>query len=404
MLATPLRSALALLCLAAATFPSPAATSSRVDSSAGALQVESLATLEYPWGLALLPDGRVLVTEKPGRLRIWSNGALSAPIEGVPTVVHRNDKDQGGLLDVEADSDFARNGYVYLSFVEQAEPQPESQMETGEARFGKGMDLTDNIVRGGAVARAKLVGNELRDMKVIWRQVPKTLGRGHFGGRIVFAKDGSLFITSGERMRFDPAQGLGNNLGKVVHIDRDGNPARGNPDLGKDARPDIYSLGHRNMLAAAVEPATGNLWVMEMGPQGGDELNLIKPGKNYGWPVVSNGDNYDGSPIADHPSKPEFEAPARSFVPVVSPSGAMFYTGSLFPAWRNDLLVGGLSSKAIVRLHLVDGKVAMDERIDMQRRIRDLLQLPDGSILAIEDAKSGALMRISPEAAGTASR
>ena len=372
-----------------------------ISSSAGNIRIERLATLELPWGMALLPDGRLLVTEKPGRLRIWANGKLSEPVQGVPKVVYRGTpSEQGGLLDVEIDPDFARNSLVYLSYVEAADPQPADARETGEPRFGS-LDTSDTIVKGGAVARGKLDGNQLRDVQVIWRQVPKTVGRGHFGNRIVFARDGKLFITSGERMRFDPAQSLASNLGKVVRINSDGSIPTDNPFVGKsDTLGDIWSYGHRNMLSAAIEPSSGRLWVLEMGPLGGDELNLIERGKNYGWPVVSNGDNYNNSPIPDHPSHKEFQSPVRSWSPVISPSGAFFYTGSLFQGWRGSLLAGGLSSKALVRLTVDSaGMVNTEERIDMKRRIRDLIQAPDGAILVIVDDKSGDLLRLTPSGA-----
>lgn len=371
-----------------------------VTSSAGNIRIERLATLELPWGMALLPDGRLLITEKPGRLRIWANGKLSEPVQGVPKVVYRGTpSDQGGLLDVEIDPEFARNSFVYLSYVEAAEPQPADATDTDDPRFGGYLDLKDTIVRGGVVARGRLDGNQLRDVQVIWRQEPKTVGRGHFGNRIVFAPDGKLFITSGERMRFDPAQDLNSNLGKIVRINKDGTVPTDNPFAGKaDARADIWSYGHRNMLSAAIDPASGQLWVVEMGPLGGDELNLIEAGKNYGWPVVSNGDNYNGSHIPDHPTKKEFQAPVRSWSPVISPSGAMFYTGTLFPNWKGNLLAGGLSSMAIVRLSLNGQQVGVEERIDMKRRIRDLIQAADGAILVIVDDKSGDLLRLSPAA------
>ena len=364
-----------------------------VSSSAGNLRIEKLATLEFPWGIALLPDGRVLITEKPGRLRVWANGKLSDPINGAPKVVYRNDDDQGGLMDVEADPDFARNGLIYLSFTEAAAQQAPDDAETGDARFSTFLDMNDNILRGGAVARARLDGNELRDMQVIWRQVPKTIGRGHFGHRLVFAPDGTLFITSGDRMRFDPAQNLMSNLGKVVRINRDGTIPADNPFAGSaKARGDIYSYGHRNMLAAAIE--RGRLFVFEMGPLGGDEMNLVQAGKNYGWPEASNGDNYGGQPIADHGVKKEYQAPLRTWTPVISPSGAIVYSGSHFAGWRGSFLVGGLSSRAIVRITLDGDRIANEERIDMKRRVRDLLQMPDGSLLAIVDAKSGELIRV----------
>jgi glucose/arabinose dehydrogenase len=231
---------------------------------------------------------------------------------------------------------------------------------------------------------------------VIWRQEPKTIARGHFGHRLVFGRDGTLFITSGDRMRFDPAQDLSSNLGKVVRINRDGTIPKDNPFVGKSgAREDNWTLGHRNMLAAVVHPTSGHLWVFEMGPLGGDEMNLIERGRNYGWPVVSNGDNYDKSPIPDHSTKSEFEAPVRWWTPVISPSGAMVYDGSLFP-WRGNIVVGGLSSKAVIRLSLDGTKVTSEERIDMQRRIRDVIQARDGAVLAITDDKNGELLRLTP--------
>ncbi|HKR15632.1 MAG TPA: PQQ-dependent sugar dehydrogenase [Pyrinomonadaceae bacterium] len=368
-----------------------------VSSSIGNIRIERLTTLELPWGMALLPDGRLLITEKPGRLRIWANGRLSEPVQGVPKVVYRGtEEDQGGMLDVAIDPDFARNNLVYLSYVEASEQQSPELGETGEARF-ENLDTSDNIVRGGAVARGRLDGNQLRDVQVIWRQAPKTLGRGHFGNRLVFAPDGKLFITSGERMRFEPAQSLSSNLGKIVRINSDGSIPTDNPFAGQaNTRGDIWSYGHRNMLSAAIDPASGRLWIVEMGPRGGDELNLIERGKNYGWPIVSNGDNYNGSPIADHATRKDLQTPVRSWNPVISPSGALFYTGTLFPGWRGSLIAGGLSSQSLVRLTLDGERVSFEEWIAMKRRIRDLIQMPDGAILVIVDDKKGDLLRLTP--------
>jgi glucose/arabinose dehydrogenase len=341
-----------------------------VSSNAGNIRIERLATLEFPWGMALLPDGRLLITEKPGRLRIWNNGNLSEPIQGVPKVVFRGQEDQGGLLDVEIDPDFASNSLIYLSYSEAADPQPPDARQTREPRFGPNQDMTDTV-----------------------------------GNRLLFAADGKLFITSGERMRFDPAQSLTSNLGKVVRINKDGSIPTDNPFVGRtDARGDIWSYGHRNMLSAALDPSSGRLWVVEMGPLGGDELNLIEKGKNYGWPVVSNGDNYDGSHIPDHQTKREFQLPVRSWNPVISPSGALFYTGTLFPAWRGNLIAGGLSSQSLVRFTLDGSRVAVEEWIDMKRRIRDLLQTPDGAILVIVDDQRGDLLRLTPAGASTSTR
>ena len=369
-----------------------------LSTSGGEVRVERLAALEFPWGMAYTPDGRLLITEKPGRLRIFANGRLSEPVGGLPQIYYSGKQgEQGGLLDVAVDPKFSENKLVYLSYTEAASPQPEGMADLQDSRFGGYLDLSDNILRGGAVARGTLEGNQLRDVQVIWRQVPKTVGRGHFGHRLVFAPDGKLFITSGERMRFDPAQMMSSNLGKVVRINSDGSIPSDNPFRSKaDTRGDIWSLGHRNMLAAVVNPTSGRLWVFEMGPLGGDEINIIEPGKNYGWPVVSNGDNYDSSVIPDHPSKKDFVAPLRTWTPVVSPSGALVYNGSMFPGWRGNIIVGGLSSMALVRLTLDGNRIAGEERINTGRRNRDLIEAPDGAILVITDDKSGELLRLTP--------
>jgi aldose sugar dehydrogenase len=373
-------------------------------SPTSSVRIERLAALESPWGIAALPDGRVLITEKPGRLRVLADGKLSEPIENVPTVAYRpKPGEQGGLLGVAVDPEFAQNRHIYLSYSEES-PQPSREAHTPDARFGNFLDLSDTRLMGGAVMRARLDGTRLADTQVIWRQEPKTISRGHFGHRLVFGRDGTLFITSGDRMRFDPAQSLASSIGKVVRINRDGSIPKDNPFVGKgDARGDTWSLGHRNMLAAALHPSTGQLWVLEMGPLGGDELNVVERGANYGWPVVSNGDNYDKSPIPDHPTKPEFKAPIRTWTPVISPSGALFYDGALFP-WRGNLIAGGLSSKALIRLTLDGTKVTGEERIDMQRRIRDILQTRDGALLAITDDPKGELIRVTPASATSQGR
>jgi glucose/arabinose dehydrogenase len=274
--------------------------------------------------------------------------------------------------------------------------QSPDQKETDDKRFGGFLDLTDNMLVGGAVARATLDGAALKDVQVIWRQNPKTIGRGHFGNRIAFGKDGTMFITSGDRMRFDPAQDPNSNLGKVVRINADGSIPKDNPTAGKD----VWSTGHRNILSATVHPGTGQLYAVEMGPLNGDELNVIQKGANYGWPVVSNGDNYDKSPIPDHDTRKEFVAPIKTWTPVISPSGGTFYDGGLFP-WKGDLLIGGLSSMAIVRLTLDGNTLKNEERIDMKRRIRDVAQARDGALIVITDEKDGALLRLTPEGGKT---
>ena len=379
------------------------AESSVVSSLEGEVRVERLATLEYPWGMELLPDGRLLITEKPGRLRIFDGRDLSEPVDGVPAVVHRGDDDQGGLLDVAVDPDFESNGFVYLSYAEAAEGRVESLRDTEDFRF-PAVDTSDDVVRGGAVARGRLAGDALEDIEVIWRQEPKTVGRGHFGNRLVFAPDGTLFITSGDRMRFEPAQDLGTNLGKVVRINADGSIPPDNPFVrDANARDDIYSYGHRNMLSAAFEPQSERFFVVEMGPLGGDEINAVEPGANHGWPRVSNGDHYVRPGISTaltlipgHATSMEFAAPLRAWSPVISPSGAAFYSATLFREWRGDLLVGGLSSQALVRLRLDGERVALEERLNMGKRIRDVLQARDGAVLLLVDDANGELLRLTP--------
>ena len=363
------------------------------------VRMQQLATLEFPWGMAFLPDGRLLVTEKPGRLRIYDYNGLSEPLDGLPAISYRESpSEQGGLLDVAVDPDFALTRHIYLSYIEEAPPPGIAPVETGDPRFTS-LDRTDNRVRGGVVMRATLNDTRVSDVQVIWRQEPKTIGRGHFDHRLVFGRDRTLFITSGDRMRFDPAQDMTSNLGKVVRINRDGTIPKNNPFVNRTgARPEIWSLGHRDMLAAAVHPGNGRLWVFEMGPLGGDELNIIKRGKNYGWPVVSDGDNYDTSVIPDHSTDKDFERPARTWTPVISPSGALFYRGGMFP-WRGNVIVGGLSSQALIRLTVEGDKVIDEERIDMGRRIRDVLEAPDGSLLVVTDAKDGELLRLTPKRA-----
>jgi aldose sugar dehydrogenase len=377
-----------------AAFGAPARAET-VSLPQGKADVESIAKFANPWALAFLPDDRLLVTEKPGNLYIFAGGELSNPIGGVPKVEY---KDQGGLLDVAVDPDFANNKLVYLSYSERAEKQPEDAEEEKDARLGDYQDLSDNVLKGMAVARGRLEGDRLEDVKVIWRQVPKTIGRGHFGARLVFAPDGKLFITSGDRQRFEPAQDMASNLGKVVRINPDGSIPDDNPFVGKDgALPEIWTLGNRNELGAAINPASGELWIHEMGPKGGDEVNIVVRGKNYGWPRVSEGAHYDDEDIPDNKTKPEFATPAYSWNPSISPAGLIFYTGDKFPNWKGKALLGGLSSEALIVLTLDGDKVVSDEIIKMGRRIRDVAQAPDGAVLLLVDGESGGdLLRLTP--------
>ena len=357
-------------------------------------KVESLATLDNPWAMAFLLDGRLLITEKPGNLRVFADGKLLGPIGGAPKVEYH---EQGGLLDVAVDPDFANNQLIYLSYTEAAPEQPPDAKDEGDPRLGEYQDLKDVVLKGLAVASARLDGDQLKDVRVIWRQTPKTVGRGHFGGQLVFAPDGKLFITSGDRQRFDPAQDLGTTLGKIVRINVDGSAPPDNPFVNQTgALPEIWSLGHRNPLGVAFDPASGRLWQHEMGPKGGDEVNLIEKGKNYGWPIVSEGSHYNDVPIPHHAEKAEFTPPLKFWNPSISPSGLTFYTGDKFKELKGKALLGGLSSEALIVLTIQDDKVLDDSIVKTERRIRDVAQLPDGNLLLLTDGDNAELLRLSP--------
>ena len=332
------------------------------------------AGLSFPWGMAFLPDGRLLVTERIGRLRIISaTGNVSAPLAGVPAVL--NEK-QGGLLDVVVDPDFARNRLVYLSY---AEPQ--------------------GWLAGTTVARARLDGPELKDLQVIFRQLPRTRGAQHFGSRLAFAPDGNLFITLGDRWDFmKEAQQINNHLGKLVRIRSDGGVPDSNPFIGNPrAKSEIWSYGHRNMQGAAIHPQTGKLWIHEHGPRGGDEINIPEPGKNYGWPYASYGMHYWMVPIKDEHAEQGFEEPIHYWTPSIAPSGMVFYTGDLFPAWRGNLFVGALAGMQLVRLVLDGQKVVAEESmLKGMARIRDVEQGPDGALYLLTDDANGKLLKLVP--------
>jgi len=365
-----------------------------VQTQSGPVKVERLASLGEPWGMAWLPDGRLLITEKPGYLRIYSQGKLSDPIRGLPKIEYHG---QGGLLDVEIDPNFPQNNLIYISYSEASLTQPNVTRDEGDPRLGKFNDHTDAILKGTAVARGKLINNELKDLEVIWRQFPKTIGRGHFGGRLVFAPDGKLFITSSDRQRSEPAQDLNGNLGKIIRINSDGSIPKDNPFISREGvRPEIWSYGHRNPIGAALNPKSKELWIHEMGALHGDELNIPVAGKNYGWPIVSNGDHYNGSRIPDHETMPKMAGPIYYWHPAISPSGFAFYTGTLFKGWLNNALIGSFNSEALVRLSIDGNNVSSEERIWLHRRIRDVIQAPDGSIWLLTDYKEGELLRLSP--------
>lgn len=346
------------------------------------VRVEVVASgLQQPWGLQVLPDGRFLVTEKPGRLRVVDrSGKISKPISGVPQVVTAR---QAGLLDVALAPDFAQSGgVIYLSF--------------SEAREGG--------TNGTSVAKAKLVldgeGGHLDDLTVIFQQMPSYQSDLHFGSRIVVARDGSLFITTGDRyFGKAEAQNPANELGKVVHITPDGAPAVGNPGLpGWSSK--VWSVGHRNMQGAALDPETGKLWTIEHGAQGGDELNRPEAGKNYGWPVITYGKDYSGAKIGEGTAKAGLEQPVYYWDPSIAVSGLTFYDGDKFPDWKGNLLVGSLKLGVVVRLVLKDGAVVAQEEINpgIGQRVRDVRQGPDGYFYVLTDDPRGRLLRLVPGA------
>ena len=340
-----------------------------------AATVTEIATkLERPWGVALLPDGRFLVTERPGRMRLVSaGGKLSEPLAGVPGVYAQG---QGGLLDVVLGPHFAQDRLVYFSF---SEPGP------GGA--------------GTAVARARLGERGLEGTQVIWRQQPKVEGPNHWGSRLVFRADGTLFVTMGDRYAYrERAQDLSTTLGKVVRINADGSVPRDNPFVGRaGALPEIWSLGHRNVQAAVLD-GRGELWTVEHGARGGDELNNPQAGKNYGWPVITYGVDYSGARIGIGTSKPGMEQPVYYWDPVIAPSGATFYSGAAFADWKGDLLVGSLTPGLLVRLRITNGHVVREERYlaELRERIRDVREGPDGAIYLLTDDPKGRLLRVTP--------
>jgi glucose/arabinose dehydrogenase len=363
------------------------------NTRSGKLQGEVLASLQHPWKIAVLPGDRLLITEKPGRLRLFENGKLSEPVAGVPKVHFAG---QGGLLAVVAHLGFATNNTIYLSYSEPAEEQPAGAKDPGDPRIGSDGPNADVTLKGLAVARAVLDGNTLKEVDVVWRQEPKHIGRGHFGGQMAFSGDEKLFITSGERQRFlsqDPAT----NAGKIVRINPDGSLPADNMEQGpQNTRKDVWSTGHRNPLGLAFDPASRNLWIHEMGPLGGDEFNLIERGANYGWPIVSNGDHYDEQQIPRHATRPEFKPPVISWTPVISPAGLIFYRGSRFPDWTGKALIGGLTSEGIVVVEVKGEDAREFERVPMGMRVRDVMEGADGSLYVLKDGEDGALIRLTP--------
>jgi glucose/arabinose dehydrogenase len=333
---------------------------------------ETVTELEQPWAMTFLPDGRMLVTEKAGRLLLVTADGEQRPISGVPEVDYGG---QGGLGDVVLHPQFADNGFIYLSYAEAGEDD----------------------TRGAVVVRAELDLDALAlsGLTRIWEQSPKTTGRGHYGHRLLFDDQGYLFISSGDRQKFTPAQDMQQNLGKMLRLHDDGSIPADNPfvDQGGVAA-EVWSLGLRNPLGMDFD-AEGQLWEIEMGPKHGDELNLMVRGENYGYPIVSNGDHYNGKEIPDHDTRPEFAAPAVYWVPAISPGGMIVYKGSLFESWQGDVLVAGLSSKALVRVDL-SGEPAEVERFEMGKRIRAVAADAQGAVYLLEDGEDARMLRLTP--------
>lgn len=363
--------------------PASAEQTNAPEATKTAIAVEEVATgLENPWGMQFLPDGRILVTERPGRMRIvGKDGKLSEPISGLPNVVQGG---QAGLLDVLLAPDFnGKTGIVYFSYSE-----PRGFFRNGTSVVRANLTLTET---GGAIS----------DGTVIFRQEPAISGRHHYGSRLVWGKDDTLFITTGERAsERDSAQDLTTHLGKVIRIKPDGSVPDDNPFVGaKDVRPEIWSYGHRNMQGAALNPETGELWQTEHGARGGDELNIARAGKNYGWPVITWGIDYDGSPIGEGTTKEGMEQPIYYWKPSIGTSGLAFYTGDLFKGWKGNVLAGGLAGARLERLVLDGEKVVGVEHLltDRGDRIRDVRQGPDGAVYVLTDHGDGKLLRLSPK-------
>ena len=347
------------------------------DTNNTSIMTESFGQFNEPWAMTFLPEGRLLITEKPGVLVLFdTDTGAKTFIDGVPDVAYAG---QGGLGDVILHPNFAENDWVYFSYAERN-------------NAGK---------QGAVVARAKLqlpaTQPTLENIEVIWRQSPFLNGSGHYSHRLAFGPDGYLFITSGDRQEQTPAQDWDKNLGKIIRLHEDGSVPVDNPfqDKGELAK-SFWTLGHRNLLGITFD-ASGNLWSHEMGPKDGDEFNLIKAGDNYGWPIVSWGDQYSGFPIPDHDTRPEFHAPEAYWVPTIAPSGLIIYSGSLFPGWQGDAFIGGLKSQALIRVDITGLQAREAERFDMKHRIREVEQDKQGAIWVLQDGGDAQLLRLTPQ-------
>jgi len=353
--------------------PTPTTTPTPTPTTAAVKQRTIATGFDNPWAMVFLPDGRLLVTEKPGKLQLVTSAGAKTEVAGVPTVTYSG---QIGLQDVALDPDYATNGRVWLSY---AEPAPGGQRLT--------------------VARATLIlsgAPALNGLQIVWRATPATTG-GQLGARMAFSPDGKyLFVTSGERQQGTPAQDMTGTLGKIVRINLDGTFAAGNPFIGTvGARPEIWTLGHRNPYGL-VFASDGRLFESEMGPMGGDEFNLIEPGKNYGWPNVSEGDNYDGTPIPRHSTNAAYTPPLLSWTPVIAPGGMIQYHGTRFVGWDNDFILAGLVQQGIVRVRVTGGAAAEAARISLGARTREVEEAPDGSIWVLQDGASAKLIELMP--------
>jgi len=371
-----LNATLALLALTAMTGGTAVAQEkfTITGSNGTTLNAQVVASFDQPWAMTFLPDGAMLVTTKPGKLFHVSQDGKSTGVDGMWDVAYGG---QGGLGDVVLHPDFANNSLVYVSYAE-----------------------ADGGNNGAVVVRGRLDTSggkpALRDVERIWEQQPMVSGRGHYSHRIAFGPDGKLFISSGDRQKLTPAQDFDSALGKVIRLNDDGTVPPDNPwqDKGELAKT-FWSMGHRNLLGLAFD-AEGRLWNHEMGPRHGDELNLVEPGKNYGWPVVSYGDHYSGATIPDHDTRPEFAHPKAWWVPAISPAGLTLYSGDMFPDWKGDALIGGLSSKALVHVG-IDGTTASEAaRYQWGERVRETEQGPDGALWVLEDGSGGRLLKLTP--------
>jgi glucose/arabinose dehydrogenase len=382
MMRSILRVAVLVLLVGSSVVDAAGQTPGAVQPPAGLpFQVQVVADFDSPWAMTFLPDGRMLITEKAGTLYVVSaDGQQRKRVDGIPAV---SSEGQGGLMDVVLHPGFAQNRLVYFSYA-----------EAGQG--GKGV-----VLARGVFADGEQPG--LQKVETLFRASPYVEGDGHFSGRIAFSRDGYLFFTNGERQKFDPAQDPKATLGKVLRLKDDGTAAPDNPLAGKGFHPAVWSYGHRNLLGIAFD-ASGNLWEQEMGPKGGDEVNLILPGRNYGYPIVSDGDHYDDKPIPDHATRPEFEKPKVSWNPVISPGGLMVYSGKLWPQWKGDLFIGGLSSQALVRVDVDGTNARKGDQWPMGERIREPEEGPDGAIWLLEDGRrdgKGRLLKLTPVRSGS---